>query len=346
MRKNTLLKVAAICLAAALSLSLLGGIGTFADAETMTESVYVYETIEIATGVRINVTTYDDDGNAETKQFIPQDANGDTVYPFITNGTTYLPVRAVSELFGATIDWNTFYSAVSIATSKAEEKTVTNPNPSAVDTSSVTAEYSTVSAVTGVNIYVDNEAYTPTDANGSEVDVILIDGTTYLPVRAMTKIFLGSDTSDQISWDGTSYTVTISSPVPASTSGDTEDADSDSIISTIINAMKEQFGDLLDPLGLLDKFSDMNDLIFNNDGSSSFLSLFESMFDENALSDLFSNSGFSLEDIMSAFDADSEDSLFSKVSSAFLNSFGDSDDSIIEKALSFFIFTRAIDWLF
>jgi hypothetical protein len=36
----------------------------------------------------------------------PKDANGNVVEPFIYEGTTYLPVRAVGEAFGKTVDWD------------------------------------------------------------------------------------------------------------------------------------------------------------------------------------------------------------------------------------------------
>ena len=40
------------------------------------------------------------------KQITPKDANGNTVEPFIIDGTTYLPVRAVAEAFGEKVDWD------------------------------------------------------------------------------------------------------------------------------------------------------------------------------------------------------------------------------------------------
>jgi len=36
----------------------------------------------------------------------PMDANGNTVEPFIYNGTTYLPVRAIGEAIGKTVTWD------------------------------------------------------------------------------------------------------------------------------------------------------------------------------------------------------------------------------------------------
>ena len=39
-------------------------------------------------------------------EIVPKDANGNLVEPFIMNGTTYLPVRAVSNAFGKDVVWD------------------------------------------------------------------------------------------------------------------------------------------------------------------------------------------------------------------------------------------------
>ncbi len=44
----------------------------------------------------------------------PKDPNGDTVEPFVSNGTTYLPVRAVADAFGKEVDWDGETSSVII----------------------------------------------------------------------------------------------------------------------------------------------------------------------------------------------------------------------------------------
>ncbi len=51
----------------------------------------------------------------------PTDANGKTVEPFIIDGTTYLPVRAVSNALGANVDWDGETSTV-ILTSEEKQK--------------------------------------------------------------------------------------------------------------------------------------------------------------------------------------------------------------------------------
>ena len=42
--------------------------------------------------------------NNEMKEF--SDVNGKKVYPILYQGTTYLPVRAISALFGISVKWD------------------------------------------------------------------------------------------------------------------------------------------------------------------------------------------------------------------------------------------------
>lgn len=40
------------------------------------------------------------------KQVTPKDANGNTVEPFIIDGTTYLPVRGIASALGLDVSWD------------------------------------------------------------------------------------------------------------------------------------------------------------------------------------------------------------------------------------------------
>lgn len=48
------------------------------------------------------------------KEYLPTDANGKSVEPFIYNGTTYLPVRAIANAFDKDVDWEAQTSTVTL----------------------------------------------------------------------------------------------------------------------------------------------------------------------------------------------------------------------------------------
>jgi hypothetical protein len=56
----------------------------------------------------------------------PKDGNGNSVEPFIYNGTVYLPVRAISEALNQKVSWNTTTKSVYIGT----QPIVTSPTVS------------------------------------------------------------------------------------------------------------------------------------------------------------------------------------------------------------------------
>lgn len=48
------------------------------------------------------------------RQFTPKDAAGNVVEPFIIDGTTYLPVRAVAEALNLNVEWDNATSTVKL----------------------------------------------------------------------------------------------------------------------------------------------------------------------------------------------------------------------------------------
>lgn len=59
----------------------------------------------------------------------------------------------------------------------------------------------------GIQIVLDGETITPRDGAGNLVEPFTIDGTTYLPVRA-----IGEALGLEVGWDGNTNTVTLTSP--------------------------------------------------------------------------------------------------------------------------------------
>lgn len=70
--------------------------------------IAIVPTVTIATtGTKTMEVTYRDIKIViDDKLITPTDANGVVVEPFISNGTTYLPVRAVSEALGKAVYWD------------------------------------------------------------------------------------------------------------------------------------------------------------------------------------------------------------------------------------------------
>ncbi len=212
----------------------------------------------------------------DSNEITPTDANGNYVEPFIMDGTTYLPVRAVANAFGKDVSWddttNTvsldekqitpesiegaytweYYGYICTLTLNADNtgsltdgdqtetfnwtldgKTATLNNPDypdepwalsvngnqliAVDDDDVIftkkTETATITIIEpgtlqkdvtyrDIKIVADGNEITPTDANGNPVEPFIMDGTTYLPVRAVANAF-----GKEVGWDDTTNTI-------------------------------------------------------------------------------------------------------------------------------------------
>jgi hypothetical protein len=138
----------------------------------------------------------------DLKPVVPLDANGAVAPPFITNGTTYLPVRAVSEALGMEAVWN------------PATKTIYINEKDGIKGGGAAAPYKTKDPLTGtgtfavayddIKIYVGGKEIVPKDAAGNAAEPFIVGGTTYLPVRAVAEAFGLS-----VSWDGLSKSVYV-----------------------------------------------------------------------------------------------------------------------------------------
>ena len=145
-----------------------------------TNSVYA-ETVEevqviVELPVQLGINLYMND-----KGFVPVDVNGNETHPFISNGTTYVPIRAIASLFNADIKWDSKEKSVYIVT-KGEVPKIKH---TIWDKQSL---YTTsISAVKGAKLYVNNQLIIPTDVNGNIKDIYNVNGTVYVPVRAISQ---------------------------------------------------------------------------------------------------------------------------------------------------------------
>ena len=139
------------------------------------------------------------------------DANKNPVYPIIYNGSTYIPLRGASALMGENIEWEPLNQIVFMG------KTISQPyKGTAVPTSTSSAvitpmdnrpeqEIITVYSKPDVKIMFDFQLQSFEDANKRAVYPIIYKGSTYLPVRAVSKL-MGAT----IEWDSKTQTISIS----------------------------------------------------------------------------------------------------------------------------------------
>ena len=140
---------------------------------------YVYasssEELENLT-VKVGINLYLND-----KGFIPKDVNGNETYPFILNGTTYVPIRAIAGLFNANIGWDESSNTVSINTTGESAKLTHTPR-----ITQALVDYN-IGAKKGTKLVINGVEVIPKDANGNIKDIYVANGTTYVPVRAVSE---------------------------------------------------------------------------------------------------------------------------------------------------------------
>lgn len=118
------------------------------------------------------------------EQLICYDSNGTVINPFVENGTTYVPVRAVAQVFNVSVAWDQETKTVYLG-----EK---GGNPTLSD---------------NINIYYEGTEFICYDANNSPVYPILRDSATYLPLRGIGQLF-----GKNVAWDNISRTAVLTTP--------------------------------------------------------------------------------------------------------------------------------------
>lgn len=151
--------------------------------------------------------------NREKLEF--RDEQGNVVYPLTYNGSTYLPLRAVSGLMGEPIEWNSAAKTVYLGRTLTHPvKYLLNPEESPyakVVSSSADGKMSNILVREQRNILVmyDFETVQCRNERGETVYPINYNGSNYLPLRAVASLM-----EKEIVWDGSSRTVYIGSMTP------------------------------------------------------------------------------------------------------------------------------------
>ncbi len=145
-----------------------------------------------------------------------QNVQGQRVYPIVYNGSTYLPVRAVSALMDEEVQWDNYSKTVYIG------KTLNNPNKSKakkntenegaaqgfdkedyVEPTWKSAQI-TVNVRPDITIMYDFVMQDFANESGNRIYPIVYEGSTYLPVRSISQLM-----KEPIRWDNVTKTVII-----------------------------------------------------------------------------------------------------------------------------------------
>ncbi len=135
------------------------------------------------------------------ERIVPCDGAGNTVEPFImaSNGTTYLPLRAVAQALGLNVQWDGAANTVTL-TSGGNVKTGSGPEGTSFGQQYVGITYR------NIKIFLDGEELGLVNANGDRVEPFILNSNSsvYLPLR-----IIGEALGLKVGWDGATSTVSL-----------------------------------------------------------------------------------------------------------------------------------------
>lgn len=133
--------------------------------------------------------------NAEKQNLC--NAQGNTVYPAIYNGTTYIPIRALSYVLGIDVNWDQATQTVTLDSTKSSTQPYLVGDVG--ETGNVGAEL-----MPSITILYNDSKQIFKDVNGRQVDPLVYRGTTYLPIRGVSTML-----DMQINWIQDTRTVAV-----------------------------------------------------------------------------------------------------------------------------------------
>ncbi len=137
------------------------------------------------------------------EEIIPCDGAGATVEPFImaSNGTTYLPLRAVSQALGLNVSWDGVANTVDLS-SGGVVKTGAGPAGSSMGLCWTQITYRQI------RVFLNGEELELVNRDGNKVEPFILNqnSSVYLPLR-----IIGEALGLNVSWDGYTSTVYLDS---------------------------------------------------------------------------------------------------------------------------------------
>jgi ribosomal protein S19 len=130
------------------------------------------------------------------------DGNGAPIYPILYEGSTYLPVRAVSNMAGLVVNWVDSTRTVELSTDAVQEAADTTPS-AIMWLVPLVGEIEVILAA-DIAVKFNGDIQTLRDVNGNIIYPLLYNGSTYLPVRAISELV-----GLYVDWDAATRTVEL-----------------------------------------------------------------------------------------------------------------------------------------
>ncbi len=167
----------------------------------------VYDTHEVEGESYQSVTKY----KFENCRFF--NANEKEIFPISYNGTTYMPIRAISGLLEVKIMWDGATNAVYLGEGEVDFRTIRYLGKGNL------SELREVKVLRNedIKIYYNGKLQSFSDVNGKKVYPLSYEGTTYLPIRAVANLF-----DILIDWDAETNTIFIKRKSNSKIFGDKE----------------------------------------------------------------------------------------------------------------------------
>ncbi len=157
-----------------------------------------------------------------------KDANGKFVSPIVYNGTVYLPIRAISSIMKEPIEWDagskTIYIGRTLTYPVKSEAQISAQYAGAADQNDIASiNELPMGMVTGYSkpdifVMYDFVIQIFKDTNGITIYPLSYNGSTYLPIRAVSRLM-----NEPITWDGTAKLVSIGDDAEEETPEDPEE---------------------------------------------------------------------------------------------------------------------------
>ena len=127
--------------------------------------------------------------------FKPINESAKEIEAFVYAGTTYLPIRGIAYALGLNVSWDSKNNRIDL-TSDGVVRYNSGKNTKSSRTETI------IMPAVSRSVYLDGKKVDLKDGNGKSVNVFTLDGTTYVPVRAIANA-LGLD----VDWDADTNTV-------------------------------------------------------------------------------------------------------------------------------------------